>query len=84
MSPTWYDDFDLPDASYSVLEIHDYFGYSIKNHETIANNPPVQIYTNKIKNSIDFKIKTDYKLELISPETLLLFLKIIRRYKKRC
>ena len=84
MTPTWYDDFDLLDVSYSVSEIHDYFGYIIKNHETIANIPPVQIYTNKIKDSIVFKIKTDYKLELISPETLLLFLKIIRRYKKKC
>ena len=39
-------------------------------HETITNNPPVQIYANKIKNSIAFKIKTNYKLELLSKETL--------------
>ena len=30
----------------------------------------MQIYANKIKNKIVFKIKTDYKLELLSPETV--------------
>ena len=35
----------------------------------MADNPPVQIYTNKIKNRIVFKIKTGYKLEL-SLETM--------------
>ena len=32
----------------------------------IADNSPVQIYVNKIKNRIVFKIKTGYKLELLS------------------
>ena len=32
-------------------------------------NPPTQIYQNKIKNRIGFKIKTGYKLELVTPET---------------
>ena len=39
-------------------------------HETIADNLPVQIYVNKIKNRIVFKIKTGYKLELLSEETM--------------
>ena len=43
---------------------------SLKKHENIANNLPVQIYVNKIKNRIGFKIKTGYKLELLSPETM--------------
>ena len=30
----------------------------------------VHIYVNKIKNRIVFKINTDYKLELLSPETM--------------
>ena len=42
----------------------------LKKHETIANNPPVQIYTNKLKNRIVFEIKTGYKLELLSPDTI--------------
>ena len=40
----------------------------LKKHETIADNSPVQIYVKKIKNRIVFKIKTSYKLELLSPE----------------
>ena len=64
------DEFNLPDGSYSVSDIQDYFEYIIKKHETIADNPPVQIYVNKIKNRIVFKIKTGYKLELLSEETM--------------
>ena len=30
----------------------------IKKHETLTENPPIQIYPNKIKNRIVFKIKT--------------------------
>ena len=40
---TWNDEFNLPDESYSVSEIQDYFEYILKKHETIADNPPVQI-----------------------------------------
>ena len=68
-APTWNDEFDLPDGSYSISDIQDYFEH-IKKHETIANNPPVQIYMNKIKNRMAFKIKTGYKLELLSPKTM--------------
>ena len=60
----------MPDGSYSVSDIQDYFEYMIKKHEIIANNPPVQIYVNKMKNRIVFKIKTGYKLELLTEETM--------------
>ena len=30
----------------------------------------MQIYINKIKNKTDFKTKTDYKLELLSPKAI--------------
>ena len=53
-APTWNDEFDLPDRSYSISGIQDCFEYIIKKHETIADNPPVQIYTNKIENRIVF------------------------------
>ena len=69
-APTSNDEFNLPDGSYSVSYIQDYFEYIIKKHETIADNPPVQIYVNKIKNRIVFKIKTGYKLELLSKEKM--------------
>ena len=69
-APTWNDEFNLPDGFYSVSDVQDYFKYIIKNHETIADNPPVQLYVNKIKNRIVFKIKTGYKLELLTKETI--------------
>ena len=55
---TWDDTFDLPDGSYSIADIQDYFEFIIKKHETLTENPPIQIYPNKIKNRIVFKIKT--------------------------
>ena len=69
-APTWNDTFDLPDGSYSIADIQDYFEFIIKKHETLAKNPPVQIYPNKLKNRTVFKIKTGYKLELLTPETV--------------
>ena len=48
-APTWSDTFDLPDGSYSASDIQDYFEHIIKKHETIADNPPVQIDVNKKK-----------------------------------
>ena len=69
-APTQNDEFGLPDGSYSISDIQDYFGNIIRKHEIIADNPPVQMYLNKIKNSIILKIKTGYKLELLSAETM--------------
>ena len=69
-APTWNETFDLPDGSYSISDIQDYFEFIIKKHETLTENPSIQIYPNKIKNRIVFKIKTGYKLELLTPETM--------------
>ena len=69
-APTWSDEFNFPDESYSVSDIQGYFEYIIKKHETIADNHAVQIYENIIKNKIVFKIKTGYKLELLTKETI--------------
>ena len=57
-------------GSYSISDIKDYFEFIIKKCKTLAENPPIQIYPNKIKNRIVFKVKTGYKLELLSPETM--------------
>ena len=62
--------FDLPDGSYTIDDIQNYFEFIIKKHETLTGNPPINIYSNKIKNRIVFKIKTGYKLELLTPETM--------------
>ena len=69
-APTWNDTFDLPDKSYNISEIQDYIEYIIKKHETIAETTLILIYANKISNRIVFKIKTGYKLELLSKETM--------------
>ena len=68
-APTWNDTFDFPNGSYSASNVQDYFEYIIKKHETIADNRPVLIYVNKIKNKIIFKIKSGCKLELLTKET---------------
>ena len=69
-APTWNETFDLPDGSYSIDDIQDYSEFIIKKHETLTENPSMQIYPNKIKNRIIFKIKNGYKLELLTPETM--------------
>ena len=69
-APTWNETFDLPDESYNISEIQDYFEYIIKKHEAIAETSPILIYANNITNRIIFKIKTGYKLELLSKETM--------------
>ena len=68
-APTWSETFDLPDGSYSIDDIQDYFEFIIKKHETLTDNPSIKIYSNKIKNRIVFKIKNGYKLQLLTPET---------------
>ena len=60
----------MPDGSYSIADIQDYFEFIITKHETLAESPAVQIYANEIKNRIVFKIKIGYKLELLSLETM--------------
>ena len=69
-APTWNDTFDLPDGSYNIPAIQNYIEYVIKKHETIADTAPILIYANKISKRIVFKIKTGYKLELLSKETM--------------
>ena len=56
-APTWNDEFELPDGSYSIADIQDNFEIIIRKHETLTENPPIQIYPDKIKNRIVFKIK---------------------------
>ena len=69
-APTWNETFDLPDGLYNISEIQDYIEYIIKKHETIGENAPILIYANTINNTIVFKIKSGYKLELLSKETM--------------
>ena len=65
-APTWNDEFELPDGSYSAS---DYFECILKKHGEDTHKPSVQIYVNKIKNRI-LKIKNGYSLELLTSETM--------------
>ena len=60
----------MPDGSYSIAALQNYFEYIIKKHKTIAKVSPVLVYVNEINNRIVFKIKSGYKLELLSKETI--------------
>ena len=42
-APTWNDTFDLPDDSYSIADIQDYFEFVIKKHETFGKMFPTKI-----------------------------------------
>ena len=69
-APTWSEEFELPDGSYLISDIQDYFEYILKKHNESVDNPSIRICVNKIKNRITFKIKNGYYLELLTPETL--------------
>ena len=60
----------MPHGLYNILAIQNCIEYIIKKHETIADTAPLLIYANNVINRIVFKIKTGYKLELLSEETM--------------
>ena len=70
LAPTWNDTFDLLDGSYSINGIQDYFKFIIQKHQNLTEDLPLEIYPNKIKSRIVFKIKAGYKLELLTPEAM--------------
>ena len=76
---TWNEEFELPDRSYSVSDIQDYFEYILKKHGEETVNPSIKIYINKIENRITFKIKTGYYFEFLTPETM----KLLGRAKSK-
>ena len=44
LAATWHDEFNLPDRSYSVSDIQDYFEYIINKHETIVGTHWIALY----------------------------------------
>ena len=85
ITPKWIDEFELPDGSYSVSDIHDYTEFSTKKYKTLTTVPPIHVYINRINNRLVFKIKDGNKLELQMPETRKLFgstKKLIDKTKK--
>ena len=69
-APTRSEEFELPDGSYSISDIQDYFEYILKKHSESVDNPSIRMYINRIENRITFKIKSGYYLELLTPETM--------------
>ena len=69
-APTWREEFELPDGSYSISDIQDHLEYIFKKHSENFDNPSIKIYANKIENRVTFKIKNGYYLELLTPETM--------------
>ena len=60
----------MPDGSYSVSGIQDYFEYISKKHGEDIDKPSVQIYVNKTENRVTFKIKNGYSIEILTPEKM--------------
>ena len=77
LAPTWNEKFELPDGSYSVSDIQNYFEYILNKNETVTHNSLIMIYANK--NRRQFEIKTGYCLELLTPETM----KLLGRTKSK-
>ena len=57
--------FELPDGSYSISDIQDYFEYILKKKCRKSKKN-----INKIERRITFKIKTGSYLELLTPEIM--------------
>ena len=53
------DEFELPDGSYSLPDIQDYFEYILKKHSENVDNSSIKTRVNKIENKVTFKIKMD-------------------------
>ena len=70
----WSEDVTIPDGSYEISQIQNYFlDEVIKKHESnVKSNEqsPILIYANRILNRVTFRIKTGYKLELLTNETM--------------
>ena len=49
-APKWNEEFKLPDGSYPVSDIRDYFEYILKKHGEKVDTPSIRLYVNKIEN----------------------------------
>ena len=83
IAPTWNEEFELPDGSYSVSDIEDYIEYIIKKYETLTTIAPVHVHFNRTNNRLVFKIKDGYKLELQTRETTKFFGSTNKKKKKK-
>ena len=72
--PTWSEDVTISDGSYEISQVQKCFlDEVIKKHESNIKSyeqSPILIYANRILNRVSFRIKTGYKLELLTNETM--------------
>ena len=52
LTSTWNEEFELPDGSYFVSDIQDYFEYILKKHGESTDNLSIKIYVKKIELSL--------------------------------
>ena len=57
ITPTWNDEFELPDGSYSVSDIQDYVEYITNKHETLTTIPTIYVYINRINNWLVLQVR---------------------------
>ena len=55
-APTWSGEFELPDGSYLISTIQDYYEYILKKHSENTDNPSIKIYVNQTENRITVEI----------------------------
>ena len=77
-APTWNDEFDLPDGSYSIADIQDYFEFIIKKHEILAEISPVQITNLSKQNCFQSKNRLQTRIVISRNNAT------TRKFKKRC
>ena len=52
------------------MYIQYHFAYITKKLETITDNLPIHLYINKVEKTITFRIRTEYILKALIPETM--------------
>ena len=82
-APTWSDEFELPDVSYSISDIQDYFEYILKKHSESVDDPPLEIFVSKNENRITFNIKNRYYLKLLTRRTMKLLESTESNWRKK-
>ena len=72
--PTWSEDVTIPDGSYEISQIQHCIPDEVieKHKSNVKSNEqsPILIYANRILNRVSFRIKTGYKLELLTNKTM--------------
>ena len=69
-APTWNEEFELTDVSYSGQILKMTLNVFKKKHGEKTDNPSITICVNKTENTITFKITIGYYLKFLTPEMM--------------